>query len=211
MKRYVIVGNGTAAVGAIEGIRTTDRDGAITVVSEERRPVYGRPLISYYLEGKTGLDKMNYRPADFYEKNGCRVIFGRAVSIDPEKKTVLLDGGESLPYDELCVATGSRPFVPPFEGLDTVEKKFSFMTLDDALALEKELDADARVLIVGAGLIGLKCAEGIKNRVGRVTVCDLADRVLSSILDSDCGLRAKASRSERDRVPARRYGGEVQS
>ena len=186
MKRYLIIGNGTAAVGCIEGIRAFDRDGEITVISEEKHPVYGRPLISYYLEGKTTLDKMNYRPADFYETNGCRLIYGRAVSVDPEKKTVSLDGGEALPYDELCVATGSRPFVPPFEGLDSVEKKFSFMTLDDALALEKALDKDARVLIVGAGLIGLKCAEGIKERVGRITVCDLADRVLSSILDSDC-------------------------
>ncbi len=186
MKRYVIVGNGTAAVGCIEGIRSSDTDGEITVISEEKHPVYGRPLISYYLEGKTTLDKMNYRPADFYEKTGCRVIFDRAVSVDPEKKTVALAGGGALPYDALCVAAGSRPFVPPFEGLDTVEKKFSFMTLDDALALEKELDRDARVLIVGAGLIGLKCAEGIKERVGRITVCDLADRVLSSILDTDC-------------------------
>ena len=186
MKRYVIVGNGAAAVGCIEGIRASDKDGTITVVSEEKRPVYGRPLISYYLEGKTTLDKMNYRPVDFYEKNDCRLVYDRAVSVDPKQKAVALAGGEVLPYDALCIATGSRPFVPPFEGLDTVEKKFGFMTLDDALALEKELTKDARVLIVGAGLIGLKCAEGIKERVGSITVCDLADRVLSSILDADC-------------------------
>ena len=187
MKRYVIVGNGIAAVGVIEGIRSRDEEGEITVVSEEKHPVYGRPLISYYLEGKTDLSKMNYRPADFYEKNGCRVLYGeRAVALDAEKKILSLEGGGSLPYDELSVATGSRPFVPPFEGLDTVGKKFCFMTLDDATSLEAALTLDARVLIVGAGLIGLKCAEGIRNRVGRVTVCDLADRVLSSILDADC-------------------------
>ena len=187
MKRYVIVGNGTAAVGCIEGIRALDAEGEITVVSGEDRPVYGRPLISYYLMGKTDLAKMNYRPADFYEKSGCRVLYGRrAVALDPNKKTVTLDGGDALPYDALLIATGSRPFVPPFEGLDTVEKKYSFMTLDDALALEGALDGKARVLIVGAGLIGLKCAEGIKDRVGQITVCDLADRVLSSILDADC-------------------------
>ena len=187
MKRYVIVGNGAAAVGCIEGIRALDAKGEITVVSQEDRPVYGRPLISYYLMGKTDLARMNYRPADFYEKNGCRVLYGRrAVALDPNKKTVTLDEGKPLPYDALCIATGSRPFVPPFEGLDTVEKKYSFMTLDDALALEGALSETARVLIVGAGLIGLKCAEGIKDRVGRITVCDLADRVLSSILDADC-------------------------
>ena len=102
MKRYVIVGNGIAAVGVIEGIRSRDEEGEITVVSEEKHAVYGRPLISYYLEGKTDLAKMNYRPADFYEKNGCRVLYGkRAVALDPEKKTLTLDDGGSLPYDEL--------------------------------------------------------------------------------------------------------------
>ena len=60
------------------------------------------------------------------------------------------------------------------------------MTLDDALALEKAIDKNNKVLIVGAGLIGLKCAEGLHNRVASITVCDLADRVLSSILDTDC-------------------------
>ena len=83
----------------------------------------------------------------------------------------------------MCIATGSSPFVPPFEGLDTVENKFGFMTLDDTLALEKAVNKDSKVLIMGAGLIGLKCAEGLRDRVASITVCDLADRVLSSILD----------------------------
>ena len=187
MKKYVIIGNGTAAVGCIEGIRSADKDGEITVVSEEKYHVYSRPLISYYLEGKTDLTRMKYRKDTFYDDNFCRTLYGvRAVSVDAKNKTVALDNGEALQYDALCVAAGSRPFVPPFEGLDTVENKFSFMTLDDALALEKALTKEARVLIVGAGLIGLKCAEGICSRVGEITVCDLADRVLSSILDYEC-------------------------
>ncbi len=187
MKRYVIIGNGTAAVGCIEGIRSVDKTGDVTVISGEKHHVYSRPLISYYLEGKTDLERMKYRNDGFYEENGCRVLSGvRAAAMDPANKTVVLDNGGSVEYDALCVATGSRPFVPPFAGLDTVEKKFSFMTLDDALALESALAPDCRVLIVGAGLIGLKCAEGIFDRVGSVTVCDLADRVLSSILDTEC-------------------------
>ena len=187
MKRYVIIGNGTAAVGCIEGIRSADGAGEITVISAEDHPVYSRPLISYYLEGRTDLERMRYRPEGFYGENGCSVMYGkRAVSIDPDKKSVLLDDGTEVGYDSLCVAAGSRPFVPPFEGLDSVKNRFSFMTLDDALALEQALRDDARVLIVGAGLIGLKCAEGIRDRVGKITVCDLADRVLSSILDPVC-------------------------
>jgi len=187
MKRYAIIGNGTAAVGCIEGIRSLDRDGEITVISEEKHPVYSRPLISYLLEGKTDTERMKYRPDGFYNDNGCQVLYGRrALSVDPDRRSVTLDGGEIVAYDKLCVAAGSRPFVPPFEGLDTVENKFSFMTLDDALALEKAITDNSRVLIVGAGLIGLKCAEGIRDRVGSIIVCDLADRVLSSILDVDC-------------------------
>ena len=187
MKHYVIIGNGVAAIGCIEGIRSIDRDGKITVVSGEDHPVYCRPLISYYLEGKTDPERMQYRRPELYEKMGCQVHYGKkATAIDAAAKTVTLEDGTAFPYDSVCVATGSSPFVPPFTGLDTVKKKFSFMTLDDTLAREAAIDTTSRVLIVGAGLIGLKCAEGLRDRVESVTVCDLADRVLSSILDTEC-------------------------
>ncbi|MBQ6569063.1 MAG: NAD(P)/FAD-dependent oxidoreductase [Clostridia bacterium] len=187
MKKYVIIGNGVAAAGCIEGIRSVDTEGEITVISEEKHEVYCRPLISYYLEGKTDPERMRYRSETFYNDMGCKVIYGRkAVKILKDEQKIELDDGTKIPYTELCIAAGSSPFVPPFEGLDTVENKFSFMTLDDALALEQAIDKNSRVLIIGAGLIGLKCAEGIVGRVHKVTVCDLADRVLSSILDSEC-------------------------
>lgn len=187
MKQYVIIGNGVAAVGCIEGIRSIDKESKITVISEENHPVYCRPLISYYLENKTDTQRMNYRSPDFYEKSGCAVLYGKtATGIDTSSKTVTLDDGTKLPYTSLCVAAGSSPFVSPFDGLDSVKNKFGFMTLDDTLALEKAVTKDSKVLIVGAGLIGLKCAEGLKDRVASITVCDLADRVLSSILDTEC-------------------------
>ena len=185
MKQYVIIGNGVAATGCVEGIRSADSEGKITVISGENRPVYCRPLISYYLEGKATPEKMNYRSPDFAEKMSCDVLYGKqAVQLQKDTKTVVLDDGTVLPYDAVCIATGSVPFVPPFAGLDTVEKQFSFMTMDDALALDAAVTKDSRVLIVGAGLIGLKCAEGLHGRVASITVCDLADRVLSSILDT---------------------------
>lgn len=181
---YVIIGNSTAAVGCIEGIRSVDPAGPIAVVSDEPYPAYSRPLISYLLCGKTTEEKMRIRPAGFYEKNGVTPLLGkRAVRVDPDRKAVLLDSGESIPYDKLLVAAGSRPFVPPMPGLERVEQKFSFLTLDDAKALGKTLMPESRVLIVGAGLIGLKCAEGIRDRVASIAVVDLADRILPSILD----------------------------
>ncbi len=187
MKQYVIIGNGVAAAGCIEGIRSVDKDGKIVVVSEEKHPVYCRPLISYYLENKTDAERMNYREADFYEKNGCEVLYGKkAVKIDTDTKKVMLDDGTELNYSSVCTAVGSSPFVPSFKGLETVENKFSFMTLDDAKMIEAAVTESSKVLIVGAGLIGLKCAEGLHDRVADIIVCDLADRVLSSILDNDC-------------------------
>lgn len=186
MKQYVIVGNGIAAAGCIEGIRSCDRESKIVVVSKENRPVYCRPLISYYLEGKTSLDNMPYRSETFYEDNGCEVLYGEtAVSMDYENKAVYLSNGAKIPFSSLCIAAGSSPFSPPIEGWNTVKNRFSFLTLDDALALEQAATPQARVLILGAGLIGLKCAEGLQGRVKQITVCDLADTILSSILDCD--------------------------
>lgn len=182
--KYVIIGNSAAAVGCIEGIRETDKDGEIVVISNEPYHTYSRPLISYLLYGKTDEERMKYRPDSFYEDNGVTTMLGRTVvKINPDRKTVDLDKGDAVSYDKLLVATGSKPFVPPMDGLDTVEKKFSFMTLDDAKSLDKAISEESRVLIIGAGLIGLKCAEGIFHKVSKLTVIDLADRILPSILD----------------------------
>lgn len=184
--RYVIIGNSIAAVGCIEGIRSVDKMGEIVVVSKEPHPVYSRPLISYLLCGKTDREKMKYRADDFYQKNSVQVLYGKsAEKIEEKDHTVVLDDGEKIAYDKLLLATGSSPFVPPMDGLDTVKDAYTFMSLDDALALEAALDPSKRVLIVGAGLIGLKCAEGIYGRVKSITVVDLADRILPSILDAE--------------------------
>jgi NAD(P)H-nitrite reductase large subunit len=184
MKHYVIIGNSAAAVGCVEGIRQVDTESNITLISSEPYHTYSRPLISYLLYGKTDEQRMKYRSDDFYEKNGCEVLLGKTVTaIDPQDKTVTLDDGQKISYSKLLVATGSKPFVPKMEGIEQVENKFTFMSLDDAKALEKAISPDSRVLIVGAGLIGLKCAEGISDRVKSIAVVDLADRILPSILD----------------------------
>lgn len=186
MKQYVIIGGGVAAVGAIEGIRSVDQKTPIVLISAENHAVYARPLISYYLQGKTDLTRMAYRPKDFYDKNGVTALWGAtAEKIDTAEKKVVVSDGQEISYDKVLLATGSAPFVPPMKGLESVTHALTFQTMEDMLALEKLLSPDRRVLIIGAGLIGLKCAEGIAERVASVTVCDLADRVLSSIMDEE--------------------------
>lgn len=184
--KYVIIGGGPAAVSCIDGIRSADTTGSITVISKEAHPAYFRPLISYYLEGKSREENIYCRAEDFYQKNRIETVLGEAVAIDKESQIVALNNGENIAYDRLCICSGSSPFVPPMQGLDTVKKKFTFLSIDDSLALEQAVDENSRVLIIGAGLIGLKCAEGLRDRVKSVTVCDLAPRVLSSILDDEC-------------------------
>lgn len=182
--KYVIIGNSAAGIACVEGIRSAAAEGEITIVSDEPFAAYGRPLISYYLLGATDRQRMLYRPADFYERNKVRTLLGaRAEKIDPAAQKIVLRGGGEIPYDRLLVATGSRPFEPPMEGIDGVKNKFNFMTLQDALSLEKVLSKRKNVLIIGAGLIGLKCLEGILERVKSVSVVDMASRILPSILD----------------------------
>ncbi|AEV29607.1 NAD(P)H-nitrite reductase [Sphaerochaeta pleomorpha str. Grapes] len=183
---YVIIGNSIASVGCIESIRKIDEAGTITVIGDEAHQCYSRPLISYLLEGKTTKEKMVYRSPEFYEQNQVKLVLGKkATRIDSGEKHVILEDGATYPYDKLLVATGSCPFVPPMKNLEAVKNRFSFMKLDDANELEKSIAKDSRVLIIGAGLIGLKCAEGIYNRVKSITVVDLAKRVLPSILDEE--------------------------
>ncbi len=186
--KYAIIGNSAAAVGAIEAIRSVDREGTITAISAEPYAVYSRPLISEYLAGETAIEKMAYRPADFYEKNGVEAILGVAAeSIDFGAKEVRLADGRSVGYDKLLIATGGKPFVPPIAGLDKSDV-YTFTTLADAMRLDAALERGIEnFVIVGGGLIGLKCAESLRKRGAKVTVVELADRVMAAVMDVEAG------------------------
>ena len=184
--KYVIIGNSAAGIGAVQGIRSVDKNGQIVVISDEKYHTYSRPLISYWLKGAVTEENMRYRNDDFYTTNGVETKLGvKVTAIDAKAKKVTLDSGEEVAYDKLLNATGSKPFVPPMEGLETVKNKHSFMKLDDAKAIKEEIKEGAKVLIVGAGLIGLKAAEALEHYGADITVIDLADRILPSILDKE--------------------------
>lgn len=184
--KYVIIGNSAAAIGTIQGIRQIDKTGQIVVISDEKYHTYSRPLISYWLKGDVTEENMRYRDEDFYEKNDVDTLFEtRVTKINSDKKTVTIKSGNEISYDKLMVATGSKPFVPTMEGLDKVKNKFTFMKLDDAKAVKETAAEGSKVLIVGAGLIGLKAAEALEHYGADMTVIDLADRILPSILDEE--------------------------
>lgn len=184
--KYVIIGNSAAAIGTVEGIRQYDADGAITIISDEPHHTYSRPLISYWISGKVEDNNIYYRDENFYAKNNVDTIFGKkAVKISGHH--VELDDGEKVHFDRLMVATGSKPFVPPMKGIEKVKNCFTFMTWDSVKAIKEKISDGTKVLIIGAGLIGLKAAEAMYHMNADITVVDLADRILPSILDKKAG------------------------
>lgn len=196
--RYVIIGGSAAAIGCIEGVRSVDKTGEIILITGETEWNYSRPLISYLLEGKTTRDKMWCRPDSFFTRNGVTVKAGvLATALDAGDRTVRLSTGERLAYDRLLAATGSRPFVPPIPGLETVERTFCFQTLSDASALAEALRPASRVLILGAGLTGVKCAEGIRGLCAQIAIADLAPRVLPAVLDDTAAAMVQARMEEK--------------
>jgi NAD(P)H-nitrite reductase large subunit len=185
--KYVIVGNGVASVGAIEGIRRVDREGDITVISEENFPTYGRPLISYLLAGKIGPERMQLRPVTFYEKNKVKMVLGTKVTgVDSKKKVVATEDGHAYPYDKLLLATGGAPFIPPLEGKDG-PGVYSFTTLAHAETLIDVAKNCKNAVVIGGGLIGLKAAESLHDRGVKIAIVELAPRVLSAAFDDKAG------------------------
>ncbi|MCL5109393.1 MAG: FAD-dependent oxidoreductase [Chloroflexi bacterium] len=190
-RRYVIVGNSAGGVGAAEGIRQVDREGQITIVSDEPYPAYSRPMISKYLAGEADLAHMLYRPADFYAKQGIELLTGTAASaLDLQAHTLTLADGRRLAWDQLLLATGGTPFVPRTEGLDR-EGVFTFTTLDDAKRLAAKLSAARRAVVIGGGLIGISVAEALAKKNLAVSVVELKDRILNMVLDEPASVIAE--------------------
>jgi len=180
---YVIIGNSFASVAAIEAIRRNDAKNPITVIAEESRIAYGKPLISYLLEGKVSPQQMTYRDSDFYQKNKVQLILGnKVVEVDAANRNVAMSSGDRLEFERLLIASGSRPFLPPIAGLN-LKNVFTFVTWDDIEKLQKIAAPTKKAVVIGAGLIGLKAAESLTKIGVKVTVIELADYALSTVLD----------------------------
>ncbi|KNZ43132.1 NAD(P)/FAD-dependent oxidoreductase [Acetobacterium bakii] len=185
--KYVIIGNSAAAIGGVQGIRKGDLENEILILTAEPWQTYSRPLISYWLQGKVKREKMYYREPSFFTENNCQVRYAIPVEkINPKEKTINLADGEIIGYKNLLVATGSVPFVPPMiglpENLNNTTNIFTFTTLEDAIGIREILTPKSKVVILGAGLIGLKAAEAMVSQSQSVIVVDLANRVLPSVL-----------------------------
>jgi NAD(P)H-nitrite reductase large subunit len=185
---YLIIGNSAGGIGAAEAIREAGRRGKLTLISDEAYPAYSRPLIAEHLAEGRPLEEMLYRPADFYEKNGISVMLGQTVTaLDNKNHTVKLADGRTIAWQKLLLATGGSPIVPAMEGTD-LNGVFTFTTLDDARAIDDFLNRyhrEVRAVVIGGGLIGMSATDALIKRKVRVTVVELKDRILNTILDEE--------------------------
>lgn len=193
---YLIIGNSAAGLSAAETIRAAQPKSSILIIGDEPYRGYGRPLISYLIEGKTTEDNIWLREEGFYDSVNISVLTGpdyKAVSLDANAHEATLENGDVIKYKKCLIATGSVPFTPPIDGLDGASNVFGFMKLDDAKALWSAVrnlqqclvanQRKSRVVVVGAGLIGLKAAEAVAGFVDEVVVLELAPRILPAVLD----------------------------
>jgi NAD(P)H-nitrite reductase large subunit len=189
--KYLIIGNSAGGIGAAEAIREVDKAGSITIVSDEPYPSYSRPLISKYITGERSLEGMLFRPTDFYEQNNINLLLGRRVnSLAPGEHTAELDSSEHITWDKLLIASGGVPIVPRIGGLGK-KGVFNFITLDDAKAIDEFLDRATTAVVIGGGLIGTAVTEALTQRGVEVTVVEMKERILNTILDEQASLMAE--------------------
>jgi len=196
--KYLIIGNSAGGIGAAEAIRETDKAGTITIISDEPYPAYSRPLISEYLADGYPLERMLFRPPDFYEENNIKTILGeKAEQLDFSKHTANLGSGRTLTWQKLLLATGGSPIVPKIKSID-LKGVFTFTRLDDAMAIDQFLNQygrRVRAVVIGGGLIGISVTEALIRRGVGVTILEMKERILNTILDEETSaLEAKALR-----------------
>ena len=182
---YVIIGNSASGIAAIEAIREHDGKNKITVISDEPYTNYSRPLISYFLGKKVSLESISFQEEDFYKDNKVDLILNnKATKLDLKKKYVILADRRKISFDKLLITTGGTPIVPEIKGRN-FNGVFSFTTLSDAQKIEKYIKTNKvkKAVVLGGGLIGLKATEALIELKIKVTVVELADRILSATFD----------------------------
>jgi len=184
---YVIVGAGPAGVIASETLAALDPGAAITLVTGEPESPYSRMAIPYLLAEDIKEEGTHLRhTSGHFDKLGIKVVHERIAAIDPAKKTLSLEGGGSRSYGKLLLATGAAPVRPPIPGMDLAKVK-SCWTLADARQIIADTKPGDRVVLMGAGFIGCIILEALVSRKVKLTVIEMADRMVARMMDKTGG------------------------
>ncbi len=187
-QRVVIIGAGQAGGQAAYSLRLGGFEGAITLVGDEPAPPYQRPPLSKaYFKGEMEAERLFLKPLDYYAAHGIELVTGKAATrIDLQAKQVELAGGDKLAWDRLVIATGARPRKLSVAGAD-LGGVTQLRTLADVDRLKELARPGARMVVVGAGYIGLEAA-AVGVQLGlRVTVLEAMAQVLSRVAGPEIG------------------------
>src|SRR4028119_1845202 len=193
-KNLIVIGNGMVGHKFLEMMiakGATQKWNLITFC-EEPRVAYDRVNLSSYFAGKTAADLSLVEPG-LYQENGIQIHIGdKAVAINREEKTVSSANGLTVTYDKIVLATGSYPFVPPIKGNDATGT-FVYRTIDDLEAMSAYAKNCKVGVVVGGGLLGLECANALKNMGLKTHVVEFAPRLMPVQVDEIGGaiLRSK--------------------
>lgn len=194
--KLVVIGNGMAGARFVEEVlaRRGNERFEIVVFGAEPYGNYNRILLSGVLSGQHHPRDILINPLSWYVENDIKLHAGvRVVEIDRAAKLVHGEGGVTESYDQLVIATGSRPFMPPLAGISSnatagwKEGLFVFRTLDDCDSIMKYAAVVRKVAVIGGGLLGLEAAYGLFKMGLEVHVVHLMSHLMETQLDADAG------------------------
>jgi 3-phenylpropionate/trans-cinnamate dioxygenase ferredoxin reductase subunit len=183
MTHVVVVGAGQAGASLVAKLRSLGFDGDITLIGAEKVPPYQRPPLSKaYLLGEMSEERLYLRPAQFYADHDIILRLDTRVTwIDKDAKTITLDDGETLAYDQLVLTMGAHPRTLPTAIGGMLDGVFAVRDLSDADAMAPQFNPGKRVLIIGGGYIGLEAA-AVASKLGlTVILVEMADRILQRV------------------------------
>lgn len=181
----IIVGAGHGGYQVAASLRQAGFSGRICLINDEAHLPYQRPPLSKaYIKGSAGPESLMFRPERFYHDQTIELIAGRAVSIDRAGRKVLLASGETLPYGHLILATGARNRLLDLPNANLPDVKY-LRILDESEALRKIMPSKTRVVVIGAGFIGLEFAATARIKGLEVDVLELAPRVMARAVTAE--------------------------
>ncbi|WP_151702502.1 NAD(P)/FAD-dependent oxidoreductase [Nitrincola alkalilacustris] len=186
MKHYdlIIIGNGMAGHRLLTELsQQASKPRSVLVIGEEPGVAYNRILLSPLLSGEMEEISAELSTEQWYAEQGFSLLTGeQVVSIEPRKKQVVTSAGQTIGYEKLVLATGSRPFLPPLEGRE-LDGVMSFRNWKDMQQLRSIGLGGGQAIVIGGGFLGLEAAEGLRKLGMQVTVLQRADYLLNRQLD----------------------------
>lgn len=181
----IIVGAGHGGYQVAASLRQSGFSDRIRLINDEAHLPYQRPPLSKaYIKGSAGPESLMFRPEKFYHDQTIELITGRAVSIDRAGRKVLLASGETLAYGHLVLATGARNRLLDLPNANLPDVKY-LRILDESEALRKIMPSKTRVVVIGAGFIGLEFAATARIKGLEVDVLELAPRVMARAVTAE--------------------------